>query len=207
MSFRLAAWAMRVNPATASLSSSFHLPAIPSAKWRPSRRLRLGHDVKWFIVSSSEESSLFHKWVWHHLHFLKSKRPVAVSNWRAPQPQIYYRGACRLDDDDASSALAKWCQNANGLICCLDGIPSSLKGKMDEEDPRKIWINGIKVAAQQASTTISGNQKWQFYRPRKTMRMRKRPMRGGVGGLLKSVMGANKRTHHAVVTFECHVDE
>jgi len=155
----------------------------------------LGHDVKWFIVSSSSSSD----------ESQMSLTPFALAQIQEAGGSIELAGAtatnlllwsdaaaAAADDDDASSALVKWCQNANGLICCMDGIPSFIKGKMDEEDPRKIWMDGIKVAAQKASATISGS-KVAILAAQKDDENEETTNDIGVGGLLKSVIGANNK--------------
>jgi hypothetical protein len=152
----------------------------------------LGHHVKWFIVSSSEESSSSQM----------SLTPFALAQIQEAGGSVELAGATATnllswssdnnDDDDASSALVKWCQNANGLICCMDGIPPSLKGKIDEEDPRKMWMDGIKVAAQQASATISGSRV-AILAAKEDDEKEETTNDSGMGGLLKSVMGANNK--------------
>jgi hypothetical protein len=150
---------------------------------------RLGHHVKWFIVSSSEESSSSSSQM--------SLTPFALAQIQEAGGSVELAGATATNllswssdnDDDASSALVKWCQNANGLICCMDGIPPSLKGKIDEEDPRKMWMDGIKVAAQQASATISGSRV-AILAAKEDDENEETTNDSGMGGLLKSVMGA-----------------
>lgn len=158
----------------------------------------MGNTVKWFVVSSSSSG--------------KNKvalSPQALEAIQENGGSVELAGASATtllnDVDDTSSsinAITTWCNNADGLVCTMDGVLEAAKGKIDQEDPRVVWENAIKVAANQASKSIKNGMKLAIMSANDDLQdddMKKEQQGGGVGDLLKSVVGGSNNNNKVTV--------
>lgn len=115
----------------------------------------MGASVRWFVISSPEEGQQQQQVV---------LAPNALEEISQAGGQVELAGAdaasLLLPSDDSQSAIAAvstWCGAADALICAFD---ASLPRKKAVETLalEKIWKDAVKVAAQQASTKISGKK-------------------------------------------------
>jgi hypothetical protein len=115
----------------------------------------MGASVRWFVVSSPEEGQQQQQVV---------LAPNALEEISQAGGQVELAGAdaasLLLPSDDSQSAIAAvstWCGAADALVCAFD---ASLPRKKTVETLalEKIWKDAVKVAAQQASTKISGKK-------------------------------------------------
>lgn len=110
----------------------------------------MGNSVKWFVVRSSNAANA---------KVVLSQEALRDISNAGGSVELAGADAPSLLGDDAPSAIAaviQWCAGANGLVCTMDGTAQVFKGKIDEEDPRKVWEDAIKVAAQEAGRSIGG---------------------------------------------------
>jgi hypothetical protein len=141
----------------------------------------MGNSVKWFVVGSDKKTKVV-------------LSPDALEEITKAGGSVELAGADApsLLGEDAQSAIRavnQWCANANGLVCTMDGTEQALKGKIDEQDPREIWENAIKVAAQEAGRSIGGLKIAVLSAEEDDSD--KDEKGGGLGNLLKSVVGKN----------------
>ena len=140
----------------------------------------MGGSVKWFVVGSDKNTKVV-------------LSPDALEDIEEAGGSVQLAGADApsLLGEDAPSAIAAvkmWCADADGLVCTMDGVDQALKGKIDEQDPKVIWENAIKVAAQEAGRSIGGIKVAVLPAGEEEVEQEDS---GGVGGLLKSVIGKN----------------
>jgi hypothetical protein len=152
----------------------------------------MGNSVKWFVVGSADNNQKNAKVV---------LSPNALEEISKAGGSVELAGAnaeSLLGDDDedgggpsssAIRAVRQWCANASGLVCTTDGTEQALKGKIDEQDPRKIWEDAIKVAAQEAGRSIEGLKVAVLSAGEDDSDQDEEG--GGLGKLLKSVVGKN----------------
>lgn len=157
----------------------------------------MGNAVKWFVVfgggSDNDPKVVLSPSALEEI----SRAGGSVELAGADAPSL-------LGEDAAPSAIgaavSQWCANASGLVCTLDGTERAVKGKIDDEqDPRKIWEDAIKVAAQEAGRCVVEGFKIAVLSADDDEQgdddSNKAEPGGGVGGglgnLLKSVVGKN----------------
>lgn len=143
---------------------------------------KMGSSVKWFVVASSDKNTKVVLSPDDLERISKAGGSVELAGVDAPS----------LLGEDAPSAITavnKWCANADSLVCTMDGTNQASKGKIDEEDPKKIWENAIKVAAQEAGKSIDGLKIAVISAEEDDSDGDE--VSGGVSALLQSVMGRN----------------
>ena len=140
----------------------------------------MGGSVKWFVVGLDKNTQV-------------ALSPEALQDIEKAGGIVELAGAdapSLLGEPSAIAAVNQWCANADGLVCCMDGVELASKGKIDEEDPKKIWMDGIKVAAKEAGRSIKGIKIAVL--PANEDDSDTDEKDGGVGGILKSVISKDK---------------
>lgn len=117
------------------------------------RAASMGSSVRWFVISPPSSTA--------SVTLPPNTSGIEVAGAQAD--------TLLLPTDDSSSAvkaLATWCSSASGIICVVDGVEQSIAAMnsqpggrpMENSDvakTRKIMIDAIKVAAKEASKSVS----------------------------------------------------
>jgi len=118
----------------------------------------MGAAVKWFVVSppttadapATQDQVVLSQQALKEIADAGGKVELAgsdSSNILLPQD----------DQQSAIRALSAWCGVADTIICTYDGVDIKDK-KQENEDRKVVWKNAIKVAAAEATRSVSGNK-------------------------------------------------
>jgi hypothetical protein len=116
----------------------------------------MGSAVRWFVVSSGSSREVI---LSQEVLASIAAAGGSVELAGADVPSLLLPPE---DPNSAVTAVSAWCGAAEAIVCTFDGCETSpaekKKLKLDDEDPEFAWKNAIKIAAQQASSKISGTK-------------------------------------------------
>jgi hypothetical protein len=117
---------------------------------------QMGSDVRWFVVSQSEEQQQ-----------VVQLSQQALKSIEAAGGSIDLAGSDAMslllpaeDPNSAIKAMSTWTESADAMICTFDtaDLSNGSKLKPAEEDSREMWRDAIKVAAKEVSAKIRGKR-------------------------------------------------
>lgn len=156
----------------------------------------MGSNVMWFVVSND-----------------KQKQQVVLSQYALEEVQTA-GGRVQLAGSDASSlllpvedpnsavqAVSAWCGASDAILCSFDGMDDALaklavnrRWSDNEEDPKTVWKNAIKVAAREAAKSVKGRKiaVLSAFEDESKSGDEDSEEGGGLGGLVGSLLGGKR---------------
>lgn len=110
----------------------------------------MGSEVKWFVVSSKSSTNKNDK-----LAFPKSIL-AAIEEAGGKVELAGAEATSLIREESTRSAANTWCGTADAMVCCFDGVENTKQNEEDKVNPTIIWKSAVKVAAKEASKSITG---------------------------------------------------
>uniref|UniRef100_A0A7S3DNQ2 Uncharacterized protein n=1 Tax=Entomoneis paludosa TaxID=265537 RepID=A0A7S3DNQ2_9STRA len=153
----------------------------------------MGASVKWFVVSpppaadvlpGTQEQVVLSQQALKEIADAGGKVELAGSD----SPSLL------IPQDDQQSAIAAvstWCGAADAIVCTYDGAEISIK-KQEDQERQAVWKNAIKVAAKEATKSVSGNKVAVLSAEEAVVMAgdEEEESKGGIGNLVGSLLGS-----------------